>query len=180
MPFSSYIYSNVFKFKTKYVLPIIASLVTYVVIGQLYTGSLSESDLISSSGQVSLIKQDLYFHENGRGKTNRVSFKLFNSNNNFFLFDNNGDIYKLIKREINIGDEVSILHRTQSQSIIGLGNEFQILNIKRGRDVLYTFDEAKQTFGAINIFEIMVMVGLWFLYFYFRRILKMKKEQEQT
>jgi hypothetical protein len=183
MPFSNYIYSSAFKFKTKYVLPIIASLLTYVVFGQLYTSSLSENDLVSSSGHVSVIKQDIFLHDNGiyihnnnsRDTTKRVSIKLFNSNNNFFLFDNNGDIYELIKQNVNVGDKVSLLHRTQLQSIIGFGNEFQIFKFEMNGEVLYKFDEAEQTFGAVNVFEILVVIGLWFLYFYFRHKLKLQE-----
>jgi hypothetical protein len=186
MTFLSYIHSNWFKFKVKYALPIIASSLTYVVIGQLYTSSLSDKDLVSSSGQVSVIKQDTFLHDNGiyihdnnsRDTTRRVSIKLLNNNGDYFLFDNiNGDVYELIKQNVSIGDKVSILHRTQLQSIIGFGNEFQIFKFEKGKNVLYTFDEAKKTFGALNVFEILVMVGLWFLYFYFRHILKWKKQQ---
>jgi hypothetical protein len=189
MTFSSYVDSNWFRFKVRYVLPIIASLLTYVVIGQLYTSSLSENDLVSSSGQVSVIKQDIFLHDNGiyihdnnsRDTTKRVSIKLLNSNDDYFIFDNtNGDVYELIKQNVSIGDKVSILHRTQLQYIIGFGNEFQIFKFEKGGDVLYTFDKARQTFGAINIFEVTIMLGLWFLYFYFRHILKMRNKQQPT
>ena len=180
MSFSNYIYSSAFKFKTKYILPIIASLLTYVVFGQLYTISLSENDLVSSSGQVSVIKHDIFLHNNSRDTTKRVSIKLFNSSNNFFLFDNNGDIYELIKQNVHVGDKVSLLHRTQLQSIIGLGNEFQIFKFEKNGEVLYNFDEAEQTFGAVNVFEILVMIGLWFLYFYFRYKLKLQEKQQPT
>jgi len=187
MTFSSYIHSNWFKFKVKYALPIIASSLTYVVIGQLYTSSLSENDLVSSSGQVSVIKQDTFLHDNGiyihdknsRDTTKRVSIKLLNSNDDYFLFDNTkDDVYELIKQNVSIGDKVSILHRTLLQSIIGFGNEFQIFKFEKDGNVLYTFDEAKQTFGALNVFAIAIMLGLWFLYFYFRRVLKMRKKQQ--
>jgi hypothetical protein len=177
MPFSSYVYSNRFRFNTKYVLPIIASMVTYAVIGQFYTVSLSEKDLVSSSGRVSVIKKDTFLQNKGRDTTRRVSIKLFNSKNDFFLFDNSGEIYESIKQNVNTGDEVSILHRTQWQSIIGLGNEFQIFKLEKGGDILYHFGEAKQTFGTTNVFEILVVVGLWLLYFYFRHILKLLKQQ---
>ena len=189
MQFSSYTHSNWFKFKVKYALPIISSLLTYVFIGQLYTSSLSENDLVSSSGQVSVIKQDTFLHDNGiyihdnnsRDTTKRVSIKLLNSNDDYFLFDNtNGDMYELIKQNVSIGDRVSILHRTQLQSIIGFGNEFQIFKFGKGKNVLYTFDEAKQTFGALSVIEILVMVGLWFLYFYFKHKLKLQEKQQPT
>lgn len=153
---------------------------TYVVIGQLYTSSLSENDLASSGGQVSTIKQDIFIHNNGKDTTKRVSIKLFNCNDNFFLFDNDGEIYELIKQSVNTGDKVSILHRTLLQSVIGLGNEFEIFQFEKSGVVLYTFDEARQTLGTINFFEITIMVGLWFLYFYFRHILKMRKKQQPT
>ena len=188
MTFSSYVDSKWFSFKVKYALPIIASSLTYVVIGQLYTSSLSENDLVSSRGRVSVIKQETFLQDNGiyihsnasRDTTKRVNIKLFNCRNVLFLFDKNGKSYELIKRSVNIGDTVSILHRTQLQSIIGFGNEFQIFKFEKNGDVLYTFDEAKQTFGIINVFEITIILGLWFLYFYFRYILKMRKKQQPT
>ena len=173
MPFSNYIYSDAFKFKIKFTLPIIVSLLTYVVIAQLYTSSLSENDLVSSSGQVSTIKQDISLHNNRRDTTRRVSIKLFNSINDFFLFDNDGEIYELIQRIVNTGDTVLIFHRTQLQAILGFGNEFQIFKLEKSGVVLYPFDKAKQTFGAMSIFGILVMIGLWFLYFYFRHKLKL-------
>ncbi|MFT3704166.1 MAG: hypothetical protein QM802_17495 [Agriterribacter sp.] len=158
-------------------MPIIASLLTYLAMGQLYTTSLSENDLVSSTGQVSIIKQDIFLDNNCRDTTRRVSIKLLNSNDNFFLFDNNGDIYESIKQKVIAGDEVSIFHRTLLQSIIGFGNKFQIFKIEKGRDILYNVDEAKQTFGAVNVFEISVMTALWFLYFYLRYIQKLQKQQ---
>jgi hypothetical protein len=171
MPFSNYI-----RFKIKYALPVIASLLSYVVIGQLYTSSLSENDLVSSNGQMSAIKQDIFLHNSGKDTTKRVSIKLFNYNNDFFLFDNDGESYQLIKRSVNTGDTVSILHRTLFQSIIGFENESQIFKFQKSGDVLYNLDEAKQTFGAVNILETLVMVGLWILYFYFRYKLKLQKQ----
>ena len=189
MAFSNYIYSKRFKFQTKYVLPVIAPLLTYVVIGQLYTSSLSENDFISSSGQVSLIKQDIFLNDNGiyihnsssRDTTKRVSIKLLNSDNDYFLFDNaNGDMYELIKQNVSIGDKVSILHRSQLQSLIGFGNEYQVMKLTKDKNVLYSFDDAKQTFGTLSIFGIFVMTGLWILYFYFKHILMQQKRQQPS
>jgi hypothetical protein len=54
------------------------------------------------------------------------------------------------------------------------------MKLEKDKDVLYSFDESKQTFGVINIFGIFVMVGLWILYFYFKYRLKLKKKQQPT
>jgi hypothetical protein len=180
MPFSSYVNSNWFRFKVKYGLPIIACLATYVVIGQLYTSSLSENDLVSSIGQVSIIKQDIFLHDKNEDTTKRVTIELANVKDNFFLFDNTGDIYELVKQNVNKGDTVSILHRTQLQSIIGFGSEYQVMKLTKDENVLYSFDDAKQTFGTLSIFGIFVMTGLWILYFYFKHILKQQKKQQPT
>jgi hypothetical protein len=177
MPFSNYIRSNAFKFKTKYALPIIASLLTYVVIGQIYSNSLTESDLTSSNGQVSIIKQEILLHNKSGDTTKKVSIKLSNGTENFFLFDNTGDAYELLKQNVNIGDTISILHKTKFQSIIGVGGEYQVLKLAKDNDVLYSFDKAKQTFGEISIWGIIVVIGLWTLYFYFRHILKLQEQQ---
>ena len=178
MRFSNYIYSNAFRFNVKYVLPLLAFLLSYVVIAQLCTSSLSEKDLVSSWGQVSAIKRDMFLRDNGRDTTKRVTIKLLHSNNNFFLFDNdNGDAYERIRQNVSTGDTVSILHRTLLQSIVAFGNQFQILKFEKGGNILYSLDEAKQTFGEINFFETIVMAGLWFLYFYFRHILKLHQGQ---
>jgi hypothetical protein len=170
--------SKSLEFRVKYILPLMAFLVTYAVIGQQYTHSLSENDLISINGQVLAIRQDTL--HNNKSEDLRITFRLLTNDNNLFLFANNGESYELILQKVKIGDTISILHRTKLQSIFGIGSEFQIMKLEKDKDVLYSFDESKQTFGVINIFGIFVMVGLWILYFYFKYRLKLKKKQQPT
>jgi len=81
-------------------------------------------------------------------------------------------------QNVKVGDAVSILHRTKLQSIIGIGSECQIMKLVKDKDVLYSLDDAKQTSGMIGILGILVAIGLWLLYFYFKYRLKLQKKQQ--
>lgn len=168
--------SKYLEFRIKYILPFIASILTYVVIGLLYSRSLKETDLISINGKVSAIRQDTTYSNNTENL--RITIKLVSNNNDFFLFDNTEDTDNPILKNVDVGDTVSILHRSKLQSIIGIGSEFQIMKIEKGKDILYSFDDAKQTF-SFGIFGILVMIGLWLLYFFLRYKLKLEKKQLQ-
>jgi len=64
-------------------MPVIAFLVTYAAIAQLYTSSLLENDLIFINGLVSVIRQDI--PRNNKTENLRITIRLLSNDNNFFL-----------------------------------------------------------------------------------------------
>ena len=166
-------YPSYFPFKIKYVLPVIAFLITYTVIAQLYSLSLSENDLISVNAQVLSMRKDSL---RSNSKSAKITFSFVNNGDDFFLFTDDSDKYDLLQQYIRPADTISILYRNEMQSILSMGSKYQIMKLEKDKDVLYSFSEARQTFGLVNAFCVFVMVGLWVLYFYFRRKLKLNKD----
>ncbi len=160
-------------FYLKYFLPCIALVLTYVVVGQYYMTTLTEKDLITESGKVVSIKQDKYKH--GKYTDDRITIILDNQNEPYYFFDHRADLFPIVMTNIQIGDLVTLSHRTKMQARIGTGSEFKIMKIQKGAENIYSFDRAKQTFSSVGNFTIFAAIGLWGVYFYFRNRINREK-----
>ena len=162
-------------FYLKYFLPCIALVLTYVVIGQYYMTTLTENDLINVSAKVVSIEQDRYKH--GKYTDDRITIILDNKNDPYYFFDHRADFFPTVMAKIQIGDLITLSHRTKMQATIGTGSEFKIMKIQKGAENIYSFERAKQTFSSVGIFTIFAAIGLWGVFFYFRNRIKLEKDR---
>ncbi len=158
------------KFSIKYILPGVALILTLVVISQMYMTTLTEKDLVAVKGTITSIVQDKYRHY--KYTDNRITIYLDNTYEPFYFFDDRAEYFPTMMNNLKAGDTVTLLHRTNLQARLGTGNEFKIMKIQKGSNVLYGFDKAKETFSNVGGFGTYAAIGLWFLYFYLRRQLK--------
>jgi hypothetical protein len=158
------------KFSIKYILPSVAFVLTLVVISQSYMATLKESSLVSITGKVKSIIQDKYRHY--KYTDDRITINLDNSIESLYFFDNRSNYFPTIMGNLDVGDTVTLLHRTKLQSRLGTGSEFKIMKIQKSHIVLYGFDKAKETFSSVGGFTTYIAIGLWLLYFFLRRPLK--------
>lgn len=158
----------------KYILPIVASILTLVTVGQFYTTAIAEKDLKKTSGRVSSIVQDKYKHH--KYTDDRIRIWLYNSSKVFYFFDNRGSLFEDIKSNVSVGDTLTLSHRTYFQSLVGTGDEHKIMKIQKGDTVLYSFEQAKETFSSVGNFNTYVTIGMWLLYFILIRKLRRQKE----
>jgi hypothetical protein len=161
------------KFSIKYILPAVALILTLVVLSQYYMTTLNESNLVSATGKITSIIQDRYRHY--KYTDDRITIYLDNSFEPFYFFDNRSNYFPTIMNNVQVGDTVTLLHRTKLQSRLGTGSEFKIMKIQKGSKVLYGFDKAKETFSNVGGFTTYVAIGLWLLYFFLRRQLKLQE-----
>lgn len=160
-------------FYLKYLLPFLALVMTYVVADQSYMGMLNESDLSSISAKVISISQSKF--KKGRSTIDRISITLDKTNQQPYFLDNNPELFPTIINNIQSGDFITLYHRTKMQAKIGLGNEIEILKIRKGAQDIYSLEKAKQPFISLRNYLILPAIILWILYFYFRK----KRRQEK-
>ena len=71
----------------KYFLPILASILTFVTLGQFYSSKLNESDLKEVIGKVTSIKKDRYRHH--KYTDDRITIFIEGHSEPFYFFENN-------------------------------------------------------------------------------------------
>lgn len=162
------------EFFVKFILPVVAFILTLITVGQFYMTTITENDLKKASGKVIDIIQDKYKHH--KYTDDRIRILLDNSHNVFYFFDNRGSFFEVIKNKVSIGDTLTISHRTYFQSLVGTGDEHKIMKIQKGDTILYSFTQAKETFSSVGGFGTYVTIGMWIFYFFLIRKLKRQKE----
>lgn len=160
----------------KYFLPILASILTFVTIGQFYSSKLNESDLKEVIGKVTSIKKDRYRHH--KYTDDRITIFIEGHSEPFYFFENNIKYFYTIMENITEGELISIKHRTKFQSIIGTGSEFKILKLTKNKTVLYSFENTKENFWNVGKFGFWTSLAMWLLYAFLR--IKYKFEKGST
>lgn len=156
----------------KFFLLTIVVILTFVVVGQYFMTTLVTDDLVKVSGQVTYLKQDRYKHY--KYTDDRITILLKGHEEPFYTFDNHKDFFKKIN-EIQIGDNITLQHRTKFQSLIGTGDEFKIMQIEKNGEMVYPFDRAREQFGSVGKFTTYTTIILWPLVLLFWRYVNVKK-----
>lgn len=160
-------------FYLKFLLPVVALVITYVILEQSYMATLSENDLVPVSSKVISIKQGKYKH--GRSLRDRITIVLDKPDSQCYFMENNQDLFPTIMNKIQIGDLITVYHRTKMQAKVGLGNEFEILKIQKEAENVYSLEMAKQNFRSLRNYLVVPALALWIFYLYFRN--KMKRNR---
>jgi hypothetical protein len=163
-------------FFIRYLLPIVTSILTLVVISQFYMTTLKQSDLLTITGKVQSIKQDRYKHY--KYTDDRITIILSESVEPFYFFETNFSYFPTIMTNINIGDTITLSHRTKIQSRLGTGSEYKIMQIKKAEKLIYSFEDAKKSFKNVGSFTTYVAFGMWTLYLFL--IIKLRKQKGYT
>lgn len=101
-----------------------------------------------------------------------ININLDNSNNSYLIFNNTDAFFEQIKQKIKPGDAINIAYRTYIQSIIGTGSEYKIMQISRGNEIIFSMDQIKENFRKNGISILLTSIGLFVLYFFARRKLR--------
>jgi len=163
-------------FFIKYLLPIVATILTLVVISQFYMTTLKQSDLVTIKGTVLSIKQDRYKHY--KYTDDRITIILSESVKPFYFFETNYSYFPTIMTNVRIGDTITLSHRTRLQSMLGAGSEYKIVQIKKAAKIIYSFEDAKKSFNNVGSFTTYVAIGMWTLFLFL--ITKLKKQKGYT
>jgi len=158
----------------KYFLPILASILTFVTIGQFYSSKLNESDLKEVVGKVKSIEKDIYRHH--KYTDDRITIFIDGHSEPFYFFENNIKYFYNIMENITEGEIISIKHRTKFQSIIGTGSEFKILKLTKNKKVLYSFENTKENFWNVGKFTFWSSLAMWLLYAFLRIKYRFQKD----
>lgn len=152
------------RWKAKWILPAIASVLTLVTASQFYMSALSETDLLTSSGKVRQLYQDQYRHY--KSTDNRIVIRLETARQHFFFMDERPGYFAGIKENIHKGDSITIGYLTARQALLGTGSQFKIMSIKKSGRTLYSLTEAQQVYQKVAVFTLWMSIGIWLLYFF--------------
>ena len=158
------------KFYIKYIFPLFPAVLSLVVISQTYMTTLKDTDLVANTGKVISIIKDKYHHS--KYTDDRITIKLDNFSESFYFFNNHGDNFAVIMSSVNVGDSLTLFHRTKLQARFGSGSEFIIEEIKKGENYIYKLNNSTERYKNTAIFAFVGAVILWFLYFILRQKIK--------
>jgi hypothetical protein len=77
-----------------------------------------------------------------------------------YVFDDHRDNFFEKMEDIKKGDMVEILHATRMQSLLG-PDEFEILQIKKNEQLIYSFDSAKKKLEGIRNRIVIIALVIW-------------------
>jgi hypothetical protein len=77
-----------------------------------------------------------------------------------YVFDDHRDNFFEKMEDIKKGDMVEILHATRMQSLLG-PDEFEILQIKKNEQLIYSFDSAKKKLEGIRNRLVIIALVIW-------------------
>jgi len=128
-----------FQFACKYVFPSIAFFFSWGALGNFYTLTLSQRDLIANNGQVTSMGVRL---ESGATQYQQIKYypikiSLRNSSKDFRIRDNFKSYFKGIQDNIQYGDTVTVYTRSKFDALISWGEEGDIYQIEKKGVVLF-------------------------------------------
>ena len=154
----------------KYILPFIIGGLYLLSVGQILAQFVSVSQLNKESGQITYIETKIisYSHQRYGGRTPNYGLVITLNSGNYYNIENTGARAKL-GTLLHIGDQVTIYYPTTLYKILTAGFTNAVNQVELGNQIVYNFDEQKQTdFWLVGAF-IAFGSGFWWLRSYILR-----------
>jgi|GEM_PF-6136909 len=144
----------------------IAIAITFYTIATHYMTFITAQKLKKTTGEVIFLKERIISGVKGGGSRKQIVITLENWDE-YFFDDDQDSLLKRIK-DLKKGDNVEILHTTSMQSLFG-PDEFEILQIKKDEQVLYSLNLAKKKLASERNTGAIIASLLWLFIWSFVR-----------
>jgi hypothetical protein len=134
------------QFGCKYIFPLVAFFLTWGALGNFYTLSLTQKDLVENKGEVTTINKML---EVGTTQYQQIEYypiiiSLGHSSKEFRVRDNFKDWFNYLQDKIHGGDTVTLFTRSRFDALISWGKRGDIYEIDKNGAVIFPLSIVKE------------------------------------
>jgi len=166
------------QFFQKYILPVLVIFFSWGAVGHLYILTLNSNKLIANSGVVTGIAVRL--EQEIKYKHYPLKINLTALPGEFQLPDEFKDRFYSLKKEIAVGDTVTLFTRNRWQTLLSWGEKNDIYEIRKDGRRLFKIEEVKDyTSGQGIIFGLLGTI-FWLWYLYYKENLKKPTKKVST
>lgn len=147
-------------FAMKYLFPLPTVVLTYAAIGSFCMAALDENDLEKQTGRISAIQIE--------PETKKSKGSLFISLDNFGkwfrLTSDYSTHFDWIQARIKVNDHITIYHRNDFLTYVGMGKEYDIFQITKEDKPVFSIDRTKEKKVYLGGLTTFFSLALWSVY----------------